>query len=97
MLTKFHLKIYILIVTMKTTDPTDDDGTFADRGDKYSSAFYYENDEQKAIIDNLIQDVNENGPYDKPLAIDVEPEPNFGQLKTSHQDYYKGTLYSAKI
>ncbi len=26
----------ILIVTMKTTDPTDDDGTFGDRGDKYS-------------------------------------------------------------
>ncbi|MCB9814026.1 peptide-methionine (R)-S-oxide reductase MsrB [Candidatus Nomurabacteria bacterium] len=86
----------ILIVTMKTTDPTDDDGTFADRGDKYSSAFYYENDEQKAIIDNLIQDVNENGPYDKPLAIDVEPEPKFWPAEDYHQDYYKGTLSQLK-
>jgi len=37
----------LLIVTMKTTDPTDGDGTFGDRGDKYSAAFYYETPEQK--------------------------------------------------
>ncbi len=86
----------ILIVTMKTTDPTDDDGTFADRGDKYSSAFYYETDEQKAIIDSLIQEVNEYGPYDKPLAIDVEKRAPFWVAEDSHQDYYKGTLTQLK-
>lgn len=82
----------ILIVTMKTTDPTDDDGTFADRGDGYSSAFYYETDEQKAIIDNLIAEVNEKGPYDVPLAVDVEPRPTFWKAEDYHQDYYKGNL-----
>ena len=82
----------ILIVTMKTTDPTDDDGTFADRGDGYSSAFYYETDEQKTIIDNLIAEVNENGPYDAPLAIDVEERPQFWKAEDYHQDYYKGSL-----
>ena len=86
----------LLIVTMKTTDPTDDDGTFADRGDKYSSAFYYENDEQKTIIDNLIAEVNEFGPYDAPLAIDVEPRPTFWAAEDNHQDYYKGTLTQLK-
>lgn len=86
----------ILIVTMKTTDPTDDDGTFADRGDKYSSAFYYETDEQKKIIDNLIAEVNKNGPYDKPLAIDVEKRKTFWKAEEGHQDYYKGTLTNLK-
>lgn len=86
----------ILIVTMKTTDPTDDDGTFADRGDKYSAAFYYENDEQKNIIENLIKDVDVNGPYDKPLAIDVESRPVFWRAEDGHQDYYKGTLTQLK-
>jgi peptide methionine sulfoxide reductase msrA/msrB len=86
----------ILIVTMKTTDPTDDDGTFADRGDKYSSAFYYENTSQKAIIDNLITEVNEYGPYDKPLAIDVEERKVFWAAEDNHQDYYKGTLTKLK-
>ncbi|MCA9360070.1 peptide-methionine (R)-S-oxide reductase MsrB [Candidatus Nomurabacteria bacterium] len=86
----------ILIVTMKTTDPTDDDGTFADRGDKYSSAFYYENDEQREIIENLIKEVDEFGPYDKPLAIDVEPRAEFWRAEDSHQDYYKGALTRLK-
>jgi peptide methionine sulfoxide reductase msrA/msrB len=86
----------ILIVTMKTTDPTDDDGTFADRGDKYSAAFYYENPAELAIINNLIAEVNELGPYDAPLAVDVEARPQFWQAEDSHQDYYKGTLTRLK-
>lgn len=86
----------ILIVAMKTTDPTDDDGTFKDRGDKYSAAFYYENSEQRQIIDNLINEVDENGPYEKPLAIDVEERPKFWAAEDYHQDYYKGFLTQVK-
>ena len=86
----------ILIVTMKTTDPTDDDGTFGDRGDKYSSAFYFETTEQKSIIENLIDEVDEFGPYDKPLAIDVEERATFYKAEDYHQDYYKGTLSQLK-
>ena len=86
----------ILIVTMKTTDPTDDDGTFADRGDKYSAAFYYENDTQKKIIENLIAEVDEYGPYDKPLAIDVEQRATFWVAEDYHQNYYKGALTKLK-
>lgn len=86
----------ILIVTMKTTDPTDDDGTFYDRGDKYSAAFYYENDNQKQVIDSLIAEVDEHGPYDKPLAIDVEPRADFWPAEDYHQDYYRGTLSKLK-
>jgi len=82
----------ILIVTMKTTDPTDDNGTFGDRGNNYSAAFYYENNEQKNIIDTLITEVNIYGPYIAPLAIDVEPRPQFWPAEDYHQDYYKGTL-----
>lgn len=86
----------ILIVTMKTTDPTDDDGTFADRGDKYSSAFYYETESQKNSIDNLIREVDQFGPYGKPLAIDVEKRAKFWPAEDYHQDYYKGTLTKLK-
>lgn len=86
----------ILIVTMKTTDPTDDDGTFGDRGDEYSSAFYYENAEQKQIIDSLLTEVDEYGPYDKPLAVDVEERAAFWPAEDYHQDYYKGPLTRLK-
>jgi len=82
----------ILIVTLKTTDPTDDDGTFADRGDQYSAAFYYENPQQKEIIDNLIAEVDEYGPFEDPVAVDVELRPRFWPAEEKHQDYYKGVL-----
>jgi peptide methionine sulfoxide reductase msrA/msrB len=86
----------ILIVTLKTTDPTDDDGTFGDRGDKYSSAFYFENEEQRLIIEDLINEVDQYGPYEAPLAIDIEARPTFWPAEDYHQDYYKGTLSKLK-
>ncbi|MFT5832076.1 MAG: peptide methionine sulfoxide reductase msrA/msrB [Candidatus Paceibacteria bacterium] len=86
----------VLIVTLKTTDPTDDEGTFGDRGDKYSSAFYYETAAQKTIIENLIAEVDENGPYTSPLAIDIEARPKFWAAEDNHQDYYKGILTKLK-
>ncbi len=86
----------VLIVTLKTTDPTDDNGTFGDRGDEYSSAFYYENSVQRDVIENLISEVDEFGPYDLPLAIDVEELPQFWPAEDYHQNYYKGTLTKLK-
>lgn len=86
----------ILIYTMKHTDPTDDDGSFGDRGNYYSTAFYYETDAEKQIIENLIKEVDEFGPYETPLAIDVLPRPVFWEAEGYHQNYYKGTLSSLK-
>lgn len=86
----------ILIYAMKHMDPTDDDGSFYDRGESYSPAFYYENDEQKQTIDSLIKEVNDKGPYDRPLAIDVEERPKFWAAEDYHQNYYKGTLSALK-
>ncbi len=87
----------ILIYAMKHMDPTDDHGSFYDRGDYYAPAFYYENDIEKALIENLIKEVDENGPYEKPLAVDVVARPeNFWPAEDFHQDYYKGALSQLK-
>lgn len=86
----------IFIYTLKHTDPTDDDGTFNDRGDYYSSALYYENESEKRLIENLIAEIDEFGPYDKPLAVDVEARPTFWPAEDYHQDYYKGALSQLK-
>ena len=86
----------ILIYTMKHMDPTDPEGSFGDRGVYYSPAFYYESEAEKEIINNLIKEIDENGPYDKPLAIAVEERPTFYQAEDYHQDYYKGTVSRLK-
>lgn len=86
----------ILIVTLKTTDPTDDDGTFGDRGDEYSAAFYYRTPDERALIDALVAEVDEYGPYADSLAVDIESEPRFWPAEDYHQDYYQGTLSRLK-
>ena len=86
----------ILIFAMKHMDPTDGDGSFYDRGEGYSPAFYYETSAQRELIERLIAEVDENGPYDRPLAIDVEERPQFWPAEDYHQDYYQGTLSGIK-
>lgn len=86
----------ILIYAMKHMDPTDGVGSFGDRGEYYSPAFYYQSPTEKTTIDNLIIEVNDKGPYDKDLAIDVLAQPTFYAAEDYHQDYYKGTLSKLK-
>ena len=86
----------VLIYAMKHMDPTDDHGSFHDRGDYYAPAFYYANDIEKKAITDLIADVSKNGPYKQPLAIDVEASSQFYPAEAYHQDYYKGTLTKFK-
>jgi peptide methionine sulfoxide reductase msrA/msrB len=77
----------ILIFAMKHMDPTDDGGSFYDRGRGYAPVFYYENDEEKSIIEHLIAEVDAKGVYNKPLAIAVEPRPPFWPAEAYHQKY----------
>ncbi len=86
----------ILVYAMKHMDPTDDVGSFGDRGEYYSPAFYYKTPAEKGIIENLITDVDANGPYEKPLALDVEAAQKFFAAEDYHQDYYKGTVSQLK-
>ena len=86
----------ILIFALKHMDPTDGEGSFSDRGKYYTPAFYYSNDKEKAVIVNLIKEVDEKGPYAKDLAVAVEATPKFWSAEDYHQDYYKGTLSSLK-
>lgn len=86
----------VLIFALKHMDPTDGSGSFGDRGEYYSPAMYYKNSAEKTIIENLIRDIDSNGPYPIPLAIDVEPTQQFYAAEAYHQDYYKGTLSKLK-
>lgn len=86
----------ILIYAMKHMDPTDGSGSFNDRGEYYSPAFYYKTDEEKEIINALLAEVNEKGPYEKPLAIEVLPDTRFWPAEDYHQNYYKNGLSSLK-
>ncbi len=86
----------IAIYTIKHMDPTDGGGSFFDRGKSYSPALYYENKDEKNILENIVADIEKNGPYQKPLAVDLVARPTFWPAEDYHQDYYKGSLSGIK-
>jgi peptide-methionine (S)-S-oxide reductase len=70
-------------------DPTQVDGQFADRGFRYTTAIYYQDDTERQIIENAKKTLESKHKYDKPIAVKVEPRTTFYMAEEYHQDYYK--------
>jgi methionine-S-sulfoxide reductase len=68
-------------------DPTDDGGQFADRGESYKTAIYYENDEEKAIAESALKELDDSHVYDKPHAVELLERKPFYKAEEYHQDY----------
>ena len=70
-------------------DPTDDQGSFVDRGRHYRPAIFYHNDEQKMIAENFIAEIDDLGIFQKPLKTELIKFDKFWPAEDYHQDYYK--------
>jgi peptide methionine sulfoxide reductase msrA/msrB len=70
-------------------DPTDGGGSFADRGHQYSSAIYYQNQEEKETAEASKSRLERSGRFAQPVATHIEPLKNFFPAEDNHQDYYR--------
>jgi len=70
-------------------DPTDGGGQFADRGDHYKTAIFYNNDEEKNIAEESKAALAASGVFDRPIATAIRPMKKFWVAEEYHQDYYK--------
>lgn len=70
-------------------DPTDDKGSFVDRGPHYRPAVFYHNAEQKQIASDFMQDIEALGVFKKPLKTELIEYTEFYVAEDYHQDYYK--------
>jgi len=70
-------------------DPTDDGGSFYDRGHHYTSAIYYHNEEQRKIAEATKKALASSGRFSKPIVTPIEEFANFYPAEDYHQDYYK--------
>lgn len=77
----------LVVYALKHMDPTDGGGSFADRGRGYAPALFFANDTERATIMEVIEEINNSGVYEKPLAVDVLPRPNFWPAEEYHQNY----------
>jgi len=70
-------------------DPTQTDGQFADRGFRYTTAIYYQNDDERRIIEEARTELEASKKFDKPIAVQTLPFTTFFPAEEYHQDYYK--------
>lgn len=70
-------------------DPTDAGGSFYDRGPEYTSAIYYENDEEKKLAENVVSSITKENVFTKPIVTAIVPREKFWPAEEYHQDYAK--------
>jgi len=79
----------LVLHLLKHTDPTDAGGSFFDRGHQYTSAVYYQTEEEKSIAEGVVSEIEGRKVFDKPITTSVEPAETFWVAENYHQDYYK--------
>lgn len=70
-------------------DPTDPNGQFADQGDSYRSAIFFQNAEEKRIVEIEMERLTKSVAYDQPLVTILFPFEKFYPAEEYHQNYWK--------
>ncbi len=68
-------------------DPTTPNRQGNDRGPSYRSAIYFTSDEQKAVAQETIGDVDASGLWPGKVVTELEPAGPFWEAESEHQDY----------
>lgn len=79
----------VLDIYWSHIDPTNTEGQFADRGFQYTTAIFYQNDEQKEVALDSRTRLEQSGLFDSPIATEILPFTSFFKAEEYHQDYYK--------
>lgn len=87
----------LLDLFWKSIDPTDNEGQFVDRGFQYTTAIYYENDEQKKLAEKSKKELEESRKYDNPIVTKILPFTTFYPAEEYHQNYSKKNPIEYKI
>ena len=77
--------IDILNIYFETIDPFDDGGQFIDRGNSYTTAIFYQDEEMKEVIENFLSEKQKL--YERKIVVKVLKESLFYMAEDYHQDY----------
>ncbi len=78
----------LLAVFFTVHDPTQLDRQGPDVGSQYRSVIFTHDDEQGAVAEAVIDDLETSGAYDDPIVTEVEPLERFYEAEEYHQDYF---------
>lgn len=77
----------LLQIHMVTHDPTTLNRQGADRGTQYRSIIFYQNQDEKKIIEEVIAEMQEH--YNDPIVTEVKELDTFYEAEPAHQEYYE--------
>ena len=78
----------ILEIFFSVHDPTTLNRQGADIGTQYRSAVFYHNEQQRAIAEELIEELNEAKLWKNPIVTQVVPVNTFYPAEEYHQEYF---------
>ncbi len=87
----------LLQIFWRQIDPTDADGQFVDRGEQYSTAIFYHDEEQKELAEASKREIEESGRFAEPIVTPILPAETFYEAEEYHQDYYEKESVSYKF
>lgn len=79
----------LLEVFFATHDPTTLNRQGADVGTQYRSVIFYHNSRQKEVAELVINQLNNEHVFGKPVATEVSAWKNFFRAEDYHQDYFE--------
>ena len=77
----------LLDISWINIDPFDKEGQFCDKGESYKSVVFFENSEQKNIIDKSVKNIERK--FNKQVVTYIKKFKEFYVAETYHQDYYE--------
>ena len=81
----------ILDIFWQQFDPTDEGGSFFDRGSQYESAIFFHSNDQKEVAETSKKSLGSSGIFDAPIVTPIVKFTNFYPAEAYHQDYYKNS------
>jgi methionine-S-sulfoxide reductase len=79
----------LLDVLWRSIDPTDSTGQFVDRGRQYRPEIFYHSEAQRELATASKLALGKNGPFEKPITIEITQASTFYPAEDYHQSYYK--------
>jgi peptide-methionine (S)-S-oxide reductase len=79
----------ILEVFFDIHDPTTLNRQGADVGPQYRSAIFYQDQHQKKVAEQLIEELDEQGRWDNPVVTQIAPLEAFYEAEGYHQEYFR--------
>lgn len=86
----------LLEIFWRSIDPTDSEGQFADKGQQYKTAIFYNDEEQKKLAEKSKKELEKSKFKNSKIVTEIKPAVIFYPAEEYHQDYYKKNLVQYK-